>query len=124
MWLFVARSDGVIYLFSEGDITKNDELKDAVSMISTDSRESDWEPERERDRRSALRARMSQSSIKQRRVSLSPELFDVCGELIDRAYVWIPQPQTFLEIWTTTYAQKILGIPASELLPKTFRRKP
>jgi hypothetical protein len=130
IWLFIL-GPGRIALLDGKDITENEELSIATQSILGNT-EYNWGPtERDSDRHSAIRARLSQTTLTPRnigkpiqdwRLKLDEEVLDLCGETVDRAYVWIPSPQSFLELWTVSYTEKILRIPVSDLLPSLFKQ--
>ncbi len=84
-------------------------------MLNLETRE-------ERERLVALRMRLIPTSIvPERRLKIPSEAFDVCGEFLDRTYVWLEQSFSDLEIYTATYVQKVLAIPPSQFLPSIFQ---
>jgi hypothetical protein len=129
-WLFTLGIGRLVALVDK-DVRENEELSIAIQSIIGSTGQSLGLTERDDDRQAAIRARLTQTTLTPRfagkptqdwRLQLDEEIFDLCNERVDRGYVWIPWPQPFLEVWTVSYTEKILSIPASELLPSLFKQ--
>ncbi|MGA2717209.1 MAG: hypothetical protein ABSG41_29370 [Bryobacteraceae bacterium] len=115
VWLFVI-DPGHLHVFSQEEIGKRVDLKIFANadFLGLNTRQ-------ERKRLGALRLRLIRSDIdpKKRRLAIPDEAFDACSEYLDRSCVWLEQsPQ--LDIFTATYKQKALALPASEVFPESL----
>jgi hypothetical protein len=113
VWLFMI-DPGHLHVFSEKDMAKRVDLK-----VFTDADFLGLKTRQERERLGALRLRLVRTDIvpKKRRLAIPDEAFDMCGEYLDRNYVWLEQsPQ--LDIFTAIYRQKVVALSASEVLPE------
>jgi len=115
VWLLLV-DPGHLRAFSKQEISKlvdlaEFEIADALAL----------ETQEERHRLGALRVRLIPTTIvPERRLKIPSDAFDVCGEYLDRTHVWLEQSTYHLDVYTATYVQRVLAIPPSQLLPKTF----
>jgi hypothetical protein len=120
VWLLVV-DPGHLRVFSEQDVARLIDLDevDTVDTLALETRE-------ERERLAALRMRLISTSIvvDRRQLKIPAEAFDICGEYLDRAHVWIEQSSPArVDVYTATYVQRVLAIPPSQFLPTTFSRE-
>lgn len=73
----------------------------------------------ERQRLGALRLRLVQTAVvPKRRLTIPSDAFDICGEYIDRAHVWLDLSPTHVDIFTAIYFQRASTIPPADLRPE------
>jgi hypothetical protein len=116
VWLLVV-DPGHLRVLSQQEVNSRVNLESygTIDVLNLETRE-------ERERLVALRMRLIPTSIvPERRLKIPSEAFDVCGEFLDRTYVWLEQSFSDLEIYTATYVQKVLAIPPSQFLPSIFQ---
>lgn len=115
VWLFVV-DPGHLRVSSQQEIASLVDLDAFTSAnpLALETRE-------ERERLGSLRVRLiSTKIIPDKRLVIPSDAFDVCGEYLDRAHVWLDQSSSHLEVYTATYVQRVLAIPPSQFLPGTF----
>ena len=118
VWLFVVDPGHLRVLSAQeiGNVINWDELNGIEALA--------LETQQERLRLAALRIRLiSTAIVPERRLKIPAEAFDVSGEHLDRSHVWLDQSPSSLEVYTATYVQTVLSIPASELLRGKFEPK-
>jgi hypothetical protein len=118
VWLFVV-DPGHLRVFSKEEISAQIDLQefDGADALAL-------ETQNERERLGALRMRLILTTIvPERRLRIPSEAFDVCGEYLDRAHVWLDHSSSRLDVYTATYVQRALAIPPSQFLPATFLKK-
>lgn len=77
----------------------------------------------ERERLSALRMRIFETSINpsKKRLAIPAEVFEICDETEDRTHIWIDFFGGILELYTVTYGQRRLATSPERLLRKPER---
>jgi hypothetical protein len=77
----------------------------------------------ERERLVALRLRVIQTGIVSgRHLRIPSDVFDTCGEYLDRGHVWLDQSPDRLDIYTAVHFQKAMAIDPSQLQPEPPER--
>jgi len=77
----------------------------------------------ERELVGALRLRLISAGTDKRRLRIPAEAFDVCGEYLDRSYVWLEESSARIDLFTATYVQRALARSPSDFLrepPEVF----
>lgn len=116
VWLFVV-DPGHLRVFSKEEVVSLFDLEEAnrTDILAVETQE-------ERQRLGALRIRLIPSSVvPERRLKIPAEVFDICGEFVDRSHVWLEQSSSQLHIYTATYVRRLLEIPPSQILPPNFK---
>jgi hypothetical protein len=118
VWLFVV-DPGHLRALSQKEIAESIDLAEF-----NDADAATFGTLEDREHMVGLRMRLMQTAIvPERRLKIPSEAFDICGEFLDRSHIWLDQSPSHLDIYTTTYVQKLLAKPPAEFLPVVFPAK-
>jgi len=118
VWLFVV-DPGHLRVFSQQEVDNRVNLQEFATADALA-----LETRGDRERLAVLRLRLTPTEIvPERRLKIPSGVFDVCGEYLDRTYVWLEHSAAHLDIFTVTYVQRLLEIPPSRYLPSSFDRE-
>ena len=116
VWLFLV-DPGHLRVMSDGDLRSMMDVEgfDGLDAITLDTRE-------EREKLAALRLRLFQTAMKpygeQWRLAIPSEVFEACEEYLDRSNVWIEQTINALDVYTSSYVQRVNSRSPRRLLDK------